>query len=141
MVHTALHHVSSHIGSDPVKIYRAPDSDLYRPALIGRVETVPWRPIATKNVVGSVNRVVMYAAGKAHIAGTTKAVRGNQTAIQAKLRLYASHTGQMLSETESDSSGAYRFDNLNPDIRYTILGHDRNGRFNALVVDDLEATL
>lgn len=57
-------------------------------------------------------------------------------ALRRQVRLYDRASGEFIAQTISLASGAYRFDGLHLDRRYTIVAVDYTDAFNAVVADN-----
>lgn len=128
------------VGRVPQPVRERVSGDLFRLAQVGRLRVLPHRPLSMQHCRAEVATIKPRLSGRGHIAGTTKVAGTPDVPAQAKVRLYASHSGEYVGETRSDASGSYQFEHLNPALRYTIIAHDEQGLFRAVVADNLEAT-
>ena len=62
----------------------------------------------------------------------------NSVPIVRKVRIHDRESGQLLRETWSDTTGYYRFHDLNTDRLFTVVGHDYTGTYNAVVADNVQ---
>lgn len=58
-----------------------------------------------------------------------------------ELRLMDASHGMLLDTTISGADGMYRFDNLNPAGRYTVIEHDHTHAHNAAIADNITPAL
>ncbi len=73
-------------------------------------------------------------SGWGRITGTTKVTPA--TPVTRKVRLHRDVDGLLVDTVWSDAvTGAYQFDDLNPDISYTVLSYDHTQTFRAVVAD------
>jgi hypothetical protein len=78
-----------------------------------------------------------YFGGNGFIAGTTKEKGTPDHPKVAMVHLISENTRIMVAETWSDASGNYRFENLDPTQRYTVIGYDREHVYRAVIADNL----
>lgn len=77
--------------------------------------------------------------GKGRISGTTK-LKGTptNTPLSRKVRLYNDRDGVLIREMWSDNTtGAYSFDNIDLNQRYSVITYDYQHAFRAVVADNL----
>lgn len=80
----------------------------------------------------------MVFGGTGRISGTTKAKGTPDYAVRRRVRLYAENTGLLVREQWSDAaSGAYSFDRISTDYKYTVLSYDYEHNFRAVIADNL----
>lgn len=73
-------------------------------------------------------------SGWGRIAGTVKVTPASP--VKRRVRLHREVDGMLVSETWSDPvTGAYQFDDLNPDPAYTVLSYDHTAAYRAVVAD------
>jgi hypothetical protein len=78
-----------------------------------------------------------YFSGNGFIAGTTKEKGTPDHPKVARVQLISENTSTMVAETWSDASGNYRFENLDRNQRYTVIGYDREHLYRAVIADNL----
>lgn len=85
--------------------------------------------------------MLFHAAGTGYIAATvTKQEQPDPAAIPVARRvvLLVEPTLQLVAETWSDpATGAYRFNDLNPEARFTVQAYDHLGQWNAVIASNL----
>lgn len=70
--------------------------------------------------------------GAGYIAGTVKVDSSPDYPVRRRVTLLHERDGRVVRETWSDAvTGEYRFDGLNPALRYIVIGHDHTRAFNA----------
>ena len=63
-------------------------------------------------------------------------------AVSTRVRLFKDRDGLMIRETWSDPvTGAYAFDHISMDVKYTVLTYDHAHNFRAVVADNLTPEL
>jgi len=80
--------------------------------------------------------------GRGRIAGTVK-VDGNpaDTPVYRRVRLFQDVDGVMVAETWSDPvTGAYAFDYIAREQKYTVISYDHTHEFRAVAADNLIPT-
>lgn len=77
--------------------------------------------------------------GRGRIVGTVKNKgEPSDTPVYRRVRLFKDRDGQCVAETWSAPvTGAYAFENINPEHKYTALSYDHTGQFRAVVADNL----
>lgn len=82
-----------------------------------------------------------HAMGRGHIAATVKKQEQADpaaTPVARRVILLVEPTLQQVAETWSDqATGAYRFDGLNPDARFTVVAFDHLHQWRAVLADNL----
>jgi hypothetical protein len=78
-----------------------------------------------------------YFSGNGFIAGTSKEKGTPDHPKVARVQLISENTSTMVAETWSDASGNYRFENLDRNQRYTVIGYDREHLYRAVIADNL----
>jgi hypothetical protein len=78
-----------------------------------------------------------YFGGNGFIAGTTKEKGTPDHPKVARVQLISENTSTLVAETWSDASGNYRFENLDRNQRYTVIGYDRARLYRAVIADNL----
>jgi len=89
------------------------------------------------------SRRSIYFGGRGVITGTVKR-KGTQVDVPVARRvlLLDERAQVMVQETWSDpQTGAYRFEQLNPDVRYLVIAYDHTQQYRAVVADNLRAVL
>jgi len=83
----------------------------------------------------------LYFAGRGVIAGTVKQ-KGLQAEVPVSRRvlLIDERAHVVVREAWSDAqTGAYRFEQLNPELRYQVIAYDHEHQYRAVVADSLRA--
>jgi hypothetical protein len=80
----------------------------------------------------------IHFGGNGFIAGTTKEKGTPDHQKVARVQLISENTSILVAETWSDASGNYRFENLDPTQRYTVIGYDREHLYRAVIADNLK---
>ncbi|MEX8193624.1 hypothetical protein [Comamonas guangdongensis] len=84
------------------------------------------------------------AGGLGHIASTVEKQEAEDPAplpIARRVLLFLEPTMQLVAETVSNAdTGAYRFDGLNPDARFTVVALDHLHKFRGVLADNLAPT-
>ena len=62
----------------------------------------------------------------------------NSVPIVRKVRVHDRQSGDLLRETWSDTTGYYRFHDLNTGQLFTVVGHDYTGTYNAVIADNVQ---
>lgn len=76
-------------------------------------------------------------SGRYRITGTTKAVGTPDYPVGRLVRLFSEREGALVDATWSDpTTGAYEFNWLRGDIRYTVISYDYAGVFRAVIADN-----
>jgi hypothetical protein len=78
-----------------------------------------------------------YFGGNGFIAGTTKEKGTPDHPKVARVQLISENANALVAETLSDASGNYRFENLDRNQRYTVIGYDREHLYRAVIADNL----
>lgn len=80
----------------------------------------------------------VYHGGLGKILGTVKNKGTPDYAVYRRVRLLRERDGVFVRETWSDPlTGAYEFDGIDPNERYTALSYDHTHNFRAVVADNL----
>lgn len=80
----------------------------------------------------------VYFGGKGRIYGTTKVKGTPDYAVRRRVRLIREVDGMVVREAWSDAvTGAYSFDNISTQYKYTVLSYDYEHNFRAVVADNL----
>ncbi|MFZ6775792.1 LamG domain-containing protein [Undibacterium sp. Ji83W] len=80
--------------------------------------------------------------GNGRISGVTKKKGPPDVAVSTRVRLFKDRDGMMIRETWSDPvTGAYVFDHISMDVKYTVLTYDHTHNFRAVVADNLTPEL
>ena len=70
--------------------------------------------------------------GAGYIGGTVKVDSSPDYPVRRRVTLLCERDSRVVRETWSDAvTGEYRFDGLNPALRYIVIGHDHTRAFNA----------
>lgn len=81
------------------------------------------------------------AMGRGHIASTVQKQEAEDPAplpISRRVLLFVEPTMQLVAETVSNAdTGAYRFDGLNPEARFTVVALDHLHKFRGVLADNL----
>lgn len=69
-------------------------------------------------------------------------IEGNTTdengqPVSRRVRAFERKSGRIVRETWSNSAGFYRFEELDPNKRFTIVAHDYTGEWNAVIADNV----
>lgn len=68
-----------------------------------------------------------------------KTISGKVTKLSidfpCRVRLFERQTGTFLKEVLTDANGNYHFDNISSNFEYTIVAHDHQRQFNAVIQD------
>lgn len=85
------------------------------------------------------------AMGQGYIASTVEKQEAEDPAplpIARRVLLFLEPTMQLVAETVSHAdTGAYRFDGLNPDARFTVVALDHLHKFRGVLADNLAPTI
>jgi len=82
----------------------------------------------------------IYFGGKGVIEGTVSKKATSNTPLQRKVQLYSAQTNILVAETWSDETGNYRFDHLDTDQPFTVIAHDYQQHYRAVIADQLRPT-
>lgn len=95
-----------------------------------------------KYLVTSVMVLDYYNGGNGRISGTVDIKGTPNQPVSRKVRLYNDHDGSLVREQWSDSvTGAYSFNNIASNQRYTVITYDHLHNFRAVVADNLTPDL
>lgn len=79
--------------------------------------------------------------GKGHIAGTVKEKGTPDQPLQRRVQLYDECSKIMTREVWSDPvTGAYLFENIDPNLTYSIISYDYTGMYRAVIANGQKAT-
>lgn len=74
--------------------------------------------------------------GLGRIAGTVKVDSNPDYPVWRRVRLFDQRDNRLVRETWSDPiSGAYAFEQINPDRLYVVISYDHTGVYNAEILD------
>lgn len=59
-------------------------------------------------------------------------------ALVRRVQLFSAQTNLLVAETWSAADGSYRFDHLDPDQRFTVVAHDHERHYRAVIADRLQ---
>ncbi len=79
----------------------------------------------------------IYFSGRGVIAGTVKEKGSPDKPLVRQVLLYSENTNTLVASTWSDAAGNYRFDNLDPAQRYTVISYDHQRLYRAVIADNL----
>lgn len=100
----------------------------------------PTWPLAFKQPDLPVKAKDILHGGTGRVAGTVKVKGTPDYAVYRKVWLIDEHDGTLVREVWSDPvTGAYAFDNVSRDHKYTVLTYDYAHNFRAVVADNLTA--
>lgn len=85
------------------------------PILGHNFETVLTSPVPNKSISGSVTKL--------------------NIPFPCHVRLYERLTGRLIAQTLTDSMGNYSFSYLNDGFEFTLMAHDHQRQYNAVVQD------
>ena len=79
----------------------------------------------------------IYFGGPGSISGTVKEKGNPDKPLVRQVLLYSENTRVLVASTWSDAAGKYRFDNLDPAQRYTVISYDYKRLYRAVIADNL----
>ena len=79
----------------------------------------------------------IHFSGHGVIAGTVKEKGQPDQPLVRRVQLISENTRVLVAETWSDTTGAYRFDYIDPAQRYTVVSYDYKQMYRAVVADNL----
>lgn len=79
----------------------------------------------------------IHFGGHGFIAGTVKEKGNPDRPLVRQVLLYSENTNMLVASTWSDAAGNYRFDNLDPAQRYTVISYDYKRLYRAVIADNL----
>lgn len=82
----------------------------------------------------------IYFGGHGVIEGTVGEKATPNTPIKRKVQLYSAQTNILVAETWSDETGNYRFDHIDTDQHFTVIAHDYQNHYRAVIADQLRPT-
>ena len=83
---------------------------------------------------GNPNGVASDPARRGVLEGNTTDHYGNP--LSRRVRCFERRSGRIVREAWSNAAGYYRFQDLDPNKRFTIVAHDYRGTYNAVVADN-----
>lgn len=83
----------------------------------------------------------IYFGGRAHIAGTVKKKGTPDQPLVRPVYLYEEKSHTLVASTWSASDGSYRFDDLDPSLRYSVVSYDTEHQYRAVIADNLQAEI
>lgn len=96
-----------------------------------------WTP-AKKLIVPPIKIYDSYFGGTGRISGTTKVKGTPNYAIRRKVRLHRESDGAVAGEVWSDpATGAYAFNNVSTQYKYTVIAYDYEHNYRAVIADNL----
>lgn len=118
---------------------------LMAPLLVPLLLPIDWtpgaRPALPLLVPVLLRPLLGHAMGRGHIAATVKKQEQADpaaTPVARRVVLLVEPTLQQVAETWSDAAtGAYRFDGLSPEARFTVVAYDHTHNWRAVIADNL----
>ena len=90
-----------------------------------------FRPVSS-------SRKDIHFSGNGVIAGTVKEKGQPDQPLVRRVQLISENTRVLVAETWSDSTGAYRFELIDPSQRYSVLSFDHTQMYRAVIADRLK---
>ncbi|MEO1080061.1 MAG: hypothetical protein AAFY29_10945 [Pseudomonadota bacterium] len=135
--YSAVHRSYNHLGYGPtVETDQYIQADGNAPR---RLQSNVRHPVSWANFKNSV--LASNRRGRFPTRNRSGAISGNVVdkdgfALRRQVRLYDRASGEFIAQTISLADGAYRFDGLNLDRRYTVVAVDYTDTYNAVVADN-----
>ena len=79
----------------------------------------------------------IHFSGHGVIAGTVKEKGQPDQPLVRRVQLFSENTRVLVAETWSDTTGAYRFELIDPAQRYTVVSYDHKQMYRAVIADNL----
>ncbi len=79
----------------------------------------------------------IHFGGNGQITGTVKEKSQPDQPLVRRVQLVSENTRVLVAETWSDATGAYRFDLIDPNQRYTVVSYDHKQMYRAVIADNL----
>lgn len=83
----------------------------------------------------------IHFGGVGVIAGTVKEKGIPDQPLERRVQLISENTRLLVAETWSDADGAYRFETIDPNQRYTVVSYDHKHLYRAVIADNLQPQL
>ena len=83
----------------------------------------------------------IHFSGLGVIAGTVKEKGIPDQPLERRVQLISENTRLLVAETWSDADGAYRFETIDPNQRYTVVSYDYKHLYRAVIADNLQPQL
>ena len=83
----------------------------------------------------------IHFSGVGVIAGTVKEKGIPDQPLERRVQLISENTRLLVAETWSDADGAYRFETIDPNQRYTVVSYDHKHLYRAVIADNLQPQL
>lgn len=114
-------------------------SGIYQPIMI-HADPISRPPGAQVIPMLTSTRDLSDLGGQGRIAGTVKVDSTPDYPVWRRVRLFALRDGRLAREAWSDpTTGAYSFDYVSRDLKFTVISYDHTGQYNAVVADNLTA--
>lgn len=83
----------------------------------------------------------IHFSGNGQITGTVKEKGQPDQPLQREVHLFSDNTRHLVAVTWSNELGEYRFEQIDPDQRYTVVSYDYRGLYRAVIADNLQPEL
>lgn len=85
----------------------------------------------SRPLIAAIRRKLLYSSGRGMIVGQTLA--DGLPVGSRRVRLFEQRAARLIAETWSDTSGNYRFAQIDPALEYFVTAHDHTLAYDAVI--------